>query len=178
MASPKKADCTPEQWAALLKRQRVRVARPAVKARRKLYERGPGAAARKESKRRYDKTYRVRADVRARQREHNKNYARKPTTRAKRQAYSRLRNTGVTQAVFEALLVLQDNACAVCARSFSKVESHTDHCHDTKTPRGLLCRQCNIAEGNIKKTGLSPEQFSKRLAKYLAQPPAKTARLV
>ena len=87
-------------------------------------------------------------------------------------AYFRERSTGFSAALVAALTALQSGRCAICG-SDMRGSAHADHCHDTKVPRGLLCRTCNLAEGYIKKTGLSPEDFGKRLAEYLANPPVK-----
>ena len=72
------------------------------------------------------------------------------------------------------LVAFQGGGCAVCRRELPENSRlvHADHCHDSKQPRGLLCQHCNHAEGQIRKTGLSPEDFGRRLAAYLSNPPA------
>lgn len=87
-----------------------------------------------------------------------------------------------TQGTFDldlwvALVALQGNACAICRRPFESLgyrDVHADHCHDELKPRGLLCRNCNHAEGQIRKTGLTPEEFCRRMAAYLSAPPAQS----
>ena len=46
-----------------------------------------------------------------------------------------------------------------------------DHDHETGLIRGILCNSCNTAEGYIKKTGLCPEEWSRRLIAYYENPP-------
>jgi hypothetical protein len=49
--------------------------------------------------------------------------------------------------------------------------AYIDHDHETGIIRGILCQTCNTAEGNIKKTGLCPEEWSRRLIAYYENPP-------
>jgi hypothetical protein len=76
------------------------------------------------------------------------------------------RHYGITQDQFDAMLMAQGNACAICrseepsgAGSF-----HVDHCHTTQRVRGLLCHHCNLGLGNFKD---NPESLTAAL-KYLA----------
>lgn len=85
----------------------------------------------------------------------------------------RLRRTGMDEETYQRLLALQGGKCAICFRGVLGRNGHADHCHDTKKPRGLLCSTCNQAEGLIRRTGFSAEEFGKRLAAYLANPPAE-----
>lgn len=83
------------------------------------------------------------------------------------------KHSGMTEDVVEKLRRLQDNACAICSAEFedrSKVMA--DHCHNTNTPRGLLCRRCNLIEGQVRKTGISYEEFCTKMLHYLSDPPA------
>lgn len=54
-----------------------------------------------------------------------------------------------------------------------EAKAFRDHCHGSGIPRGLLCNNCNAAEGHIESTGLSPKEFGERLAAYLDNPPAQ-----
>lgn len=88
-------------------------------------------------------------------------------------ARNRERFTGVTPALFDALMDHQNAACAICRRPFTEALAPcADHCHAREEPRGLLCRACNRAEGFIRGVGLTPEEFVARLRAYLESPPA------
>jgi len=79
-----------------------------------------------------------------------------------------LNKVGFTVEMFNNLLVDQGGRCGCCGVVFSfKRKARADHCHDTNQPRGLLCHHCNLAEGLIKKTGLTPTEWGKRLQQYL-----------
>ena len=65
------------------------------------------------------------------------------------------RQYGLTFEEFDAMLSSQENACAICGtKQPSKNRGrtrrfHVDHCHKTGKVRGLLCKSCNIALGEI-----------------------------
>jgi len=71
------------------------------------------------------------------------------------------RQYGMSVADFEALYKKQNGCCAICGTSIlsqitktravdrTKV-AHVDHCHSTKSVRGLLCFNCNIGLGKFK----------------------------
>ena len=65
------------------------------------------------------------------------------------------RNYGLTFEEFDSMLSSQDNACAICGtKSPSKNRGrtrrfHVDHNHITGEVRGLLCKSCNIALGEV-----------------------------
>ena len=70
----------------------------------------------------------------------------------KRRAHLR-RKYGLTFAEYDKMLTEQNNCCAVCGgtkpggrwKSFA-----VDHDHVTGRVRGLLCKSCNIALGEVK----------------------------
>ncbi len=171
MGAKKKADCTPEEWAAYLKRQRENNKTSYHKNKEKLRER---INAKNRERWANDPEFRQRR-LTAR-----KNYVPTPEALAKKRKQdnqrSRLKLAGLRPETFEVLLTLQGNCCAVCGRSFTKTPQ-ADHCHDTGQPRGLLCATCNSVEGKIKATGLTPAEFATRLQAYLDNPPARTAEL-
>lgn len=59
---------------------------------------------------------------------------------------------GITRDQFNEMRVKQDYLCAICSKHESESNKglHTDHCHDTKKVRGLLCNACNLAIGQLK----------------------------
>lgn len=57
---------------------------------------------------------------------------------------------GLTIADYEALLISQGGACAICGSASActnKDNLYVDHCHQTGVVRGLLCQRCNSAIG-------------------------------
>ena len=198
----KKSDYTPEQWEAyrayqrqyyqenadkvraqrreqyqthkekVLARRREYNARPEVKAARRIYDNTPEKKAQRKA---YDDANRgaqwaaVKND---------------PKKLADKYAKLREWRTGMTAEQFDALMVLQGSACAVCKQPFTgdrkgdrKAKNKgfpcADHCHDGGGPRGLLCPTCNSTEGHILLTGLSVQDFCDRLHNYLLNPPFK-----
>jgi Autographiviridae endonuclease VII len=68
-------------------------------------------------------------------------------------AQRRKQNYGVTQKQFDALILSQQNACAICRVGFSQSKincPHVDHNHSTGEVRGLLCHNCNALLGHSK----------------------------
>ena len=69
--------------------------------------------------------------------------------------------------------------CDICATSIfhNKKEGEKmcsakiDHDHDTGVIRGVLCHNCNAAEGLVKKTPISLLNWAKTLVEYLESPP-------
>jgi hypothetical protein len=66
----------------------------------------------------------------------------------------------LTHEDFDALLIKQENRCAICAKSFSGRGTHVDHDHDCahsdkgvqccfRCVRGVLCGNCNHFAGWI-----------------------------
>lgn len=51
---------------------------------------------------------------------------------------------------YDLLYKKQDGRCAICFGSQAHRPLSVDHCHKTKTVRGLLCDQCNLALGKFK----------------------------
>jgi hypothetical protein len=57
---------------------------------------------------------------------------------------------GITSEEKNTRIAQQNNACAICKNLFVGVlDTHLDHCHTTKTIRGILCRACNIGLGKF-----------------------------
>lgn len=59
-----------------------------------------------------------------------------------------LRQYGVDQDWYDAMLLAQDDRCAICRTLFTRTP-HVDHNHTTNKARALLCSGCNIAVGVI-----------------------------
>ncbi len=144
----------------LLEQQRVRNASPEkVKYRQDRYQQNRETILEKEKSRTIDhkKVYqKLRTD---------------PEKWAKVLERQRKRNSGITSDHESQLLVIQNNCCAACKRSFDAVKIRRDHCHDTKTPRGLLCHLCNTIEGQIRQMKITPLEFAQNLSDYLESPP-------
>jgi len=83
-------------------------------------------------------------------------------------AKARKKRTGFTQDVFETALLFQKGRCAICSNKLDRAkQTHADHSHQNKKPRGVLCARCNIGLGNFKD---SPELLEAAAA-YLRNPP-------
>lgn len=163
----------------MVKRALTPEQREKARLRAKRYNEKPGAMeARQEYYRRPEVQARVKARIAAGvQREYMKEW--RASERGKRiLKESGLRQRAFTLSLWETLKAFQGNACAICRAPFPDDlrAIHADHCHEHHLPRGLLCQSCNHAEGMIRKTGLSPEEFGRRLVAYLGDPPA--ARVV
>jgi hypothetical protein len=87
-------------------------------------------------------------DFRVREKARRRAYydANKEELRARRQFEYLQRSYGLTRADYEALLAAQGGVCPLCGKRSTKTLC-VDHCHETGTIRGLLCRQCNFALG-------------------------------
>lgn len=68
------------------------------------------------------------------------------------------RKYGLTWDEYQALLILQDNRCALCSTETPGGQGswHVDHNHETGDIRGLLCHRCNTSLGTW-------ENFQKKL---------------
>jgi hypothetical protein len=64
---------------------------------------------------------------------------------------NRLKN-GFTPELFESILISQNYKCALCFSEIN-ISSHADHNHDTGSPRGILCHNCNTTLGKVEKLG-------------------------
>lgn len=53
---------------------------------------------------------------------------------------------GLSEQEYQNMLLAQDNKCAACHDATKLV---VDHCHTTGKIRGLLCRKCNTALGQL-----------------------------
>lgn len=58
---------------------------------------------------------------------------------------------GVTQEIYDEMLIDQNFSCAICEIHVSNLKRRLviDHCHKTNKVRGLLCSKCNIGLGHF-----------------------------
>ncbi len=78
---------------------------------------------------------------------------------------------GLTSEQYDALLLAQNDACAICLRVLKTRNYAVDHNHKTGEIRGLLCSTCN--KDILGKARDSPEVL-RRAADYLEEPPARS----
>lgn len=65
--------------------------------------------------------------------------------------WHRLKSAGFTSELFEQRLKEQNQKCAICGtKDPGSTNWHADHCHNTMTPRGVLCKKCNTGIGMLK----------------------------
>lgn len=59
---------------------------------------------------------------------------------------------GLSVSEVQAILDRQGGSCAVCRNALTLLgrSAHVDHDHDTDQVRGVLCRACNLAIGQMK----------------------------
>jgi hypothetical protein len=57
---------------------------------------------------------------------------------------------GLSLEEFNSMVTSQNGRCAICNEVPTGRGFHVDHCHLTGKIRGLLCRGCNLALGNMK----------------------------
>jgi hypothetical protein len=81
----------------------------------------------------------------------------------RRTILERKRKYGLSEAAFTAMLEAQESKCSSCRRHFdATVTMCVDHCYNTGVVRGILCKQCNHAEGLLKTPATA-----RRLAEYM-----------
>ena len=97
--------------------------------------------------------FQYHTDPKHKTREANKKFAEQNRNDPVR--YKQLKNNhlkrkyGIDIHVYEKMLELQNNKCAICKVEFTENKSFwnrpcVDHCHQTNKVRGILCRQCNV----------------------------------
>jgi hypothetical protein len=122
--------------------------------------------------------YRVDEDRRLKAVDYSKQRRSCPKERARISANRRTVNCFFPPELVEACRALQEGRCDIC-RQVMDTETlrgpvnseNADHCHQTKTPRGLLCSSCNKVLGVYEKVqrpaGLRIEPYEQ----YLTNPP-------
>lgn len=64
---------------------------------------------------------------------------------------ARLRKYALLPQEYEAMLVAQENRCAICTMQFvSGIQPCIDHDHRSGRVRGILCAPCNLMLGNAR----------------------------
>ncbi len=76
-------------------------------------------------------------------------------------AMQRCKRYGLAEPAYQAMLVKQGNACAICKTTFTN-SPHVDHNHVTGVVRGLLCGNCNRRLEVVE-----DRQFVKQATQYL-----------
>jgi hypothetical protein len=137
--SKRKADCTPEEWAQHLARQ---------KARFQEYRKTPA----------FMEAARARAKAWWRD---PKNVAKREANKERRREAHLLQRYKITRDELDGLHAAQEGKCAGCGRG--GVALHVDHCHATGAVRGLLCFNCNSAEGLLGATGVCLETWARNI---------------
>lgn len=72
--------------------------------------------------------------------------------------YKRFYGKGMTVSRYDEMFQKQGGVCAICGQPETIIDKRygkvrvlaTDHCHETKKVRGLLCHSCNVAIGLLK----------------------------
>ena len=153
------ATCQACRTAAQRKRRKENPEKYA-KERHKYYWRDPDAAKAKQRKRYAEDPEKYRAQKRKWS----------AGNKEKIRAYARLRAYGVTEEQLAVIRLKQGNKCPVCWRLLAEVNEHVDHCHGTGIVRGILCAECNKAEGILRKAAgsdLGLADALQRLHEYL-----------
>lgn len=70
---------------------------------------------------------------------------------------------------YDAMVVAQNNLCAICNQSQTRRNLSVDHCHQTNRVRGLLCDKCNLALGMINDDLTIVEGIKRYLLSHIAK---------
>lgn len=113
----------------------------------------------------YKKKWKLRPEVIERNRKYQREFARNPERKRQVLAYQNARlpsgitrkkkfkimsKYGLTEEKYLQILADQNGKCATCAFQFNDhSETQIDHCHATGIVRGILCKHCNRALGQV-----------------------------
>lgn len=93
--------------------------------------------------------YQYRPEVREKSKEASRRWKLKNLDKIKNQVLETKYKISLEE--YNKLLKLQLNGCAICKLSCSTGDKlSVDHNHETGKIRGLLCKSCNLALGNLK----------------------------
>lgn len=70
--------------------------------------------------------------------------------RRRRTGADRRYSYGLNPEQYKAMVEAQGGRCAICDHPPADGVLRVDHCHTTGEIRGLLCRHCNLALGNMR----------------------------
>lgn len=70
--------------------------------------------------------------------------------RRKRTGADRRYSYGLSPEQYKAMVEAQGGRCAICGHLPTDGMLRVDHCHTAGEIRGLLCRHCNLALGNMR----------------------------
>ncbi len=74
------------------------------------------------------------------------------------------RKYGISFGEYDALIKSQQGLCKICNEPLtSRWLTHIDHCHDTQSVRGILCKNCNNGLGMFRENTAA----LRRAAEYL-----------
>lgn len=80
-----------------------------------------------------------------------KEYFKSPRAKKLQRARNRKLTTGFTKEYWDETFEAQGGKCAICGTEDpGKLDFCADHNHETKQPRGILCRKCNSGIGLLK----------------------------
>ena len=103
----------------------------------------------------------------ARARAARETYRTSAVAKARASERLRFRLYGLTPDQMRELLASQRGCCAVCLDTLpGGNQTHVDHDHDTGQVRGILCGDCNRAEGILKGSPLRAERLAAYLRKH------------
>lgn len=94
------------------------------------------------------KAYSCKICANSRARKHHADWRSKdPEYLTKARQYYIKRTHGITTEQYDAIVLSQNNACAICLTTSPKGGWHLDHSHLTGKHRGILCNVCNRGLG-------------------------------
>lgn len=97
-------------------------------------------------------------------------FANNPERVAARARRKNLRQYGLTEASYAAMLAAQGGVCAICREPQDFRALAVDHCHTTGRVRALLCCDCNLRLGWFEKLRDRGVEFERYLNQYTEPP--------
>ena len=113
-----------------------------LRAQRNYYQRNKAKILEKQRQKYADPEF--RAELLEKRREQHK--ARTPEEKWAKDIYWKY---GISAKEYWKIFEKQDGVCAICGKPPTKQKLCVDHCHHTDKVRGLLCKACNAAIGQL-----------------------------